>query len=53
MVEFRPAVLKVGAQTSNGEHKNFQYRLSSVETQQPVDRMQYEARGCLVRSVIF
>ena len=34
------------------EPKNFQNRLSSAETQQPVDRMQRKARGCLVLSVL-
>ena len=30
--------------------QDFQYRLSSAETQQPVDRMRRKARGCLVLS---
>ena len=30
----------------------FQCRLSSAETQQPVDRMQHKARVCLVLSVL-
>ena len=48
MVERRPAALKAGVQSRGGEPKNFQYRLSSAESQQPVDRMRREARGCLV-----
>ena len=32
--------------------QDFQYRLSSAETQQPVDRMRRKARGCLVLSVL-
>ena len=52
VVERLPAVLKVGVQTWGGEPKNFQYRLSSAETQQSVDRMRRKARGCLVLSVL-
>ena len=52
VVERLPATLKAGFQTRGGEHKNFQYRLSSAETQQPVDRMRRKARGCLVLSVL-
>ena len=39
VVECWPAALKVAVQTSDGEPQNFQYSLSSAETQQPVDRM--------------
>ena len=52
VVEGRPAALKAGVQTTHGEPKNFQYRHSSAETQQPVDRMRRKARGCLVLSVL-
>ena len=52
VVERWPAALKAGVQTQVGEPKNFQYRLSSAETQQPVDRMRRKARGCLVLSVL-
>ena len=44
--------LEAGVQTQGGEPKNFQYRLSSAETQQPVDRLRRKARGCLVLSVL-
>ena len=33
--------------------QDFQYRTSSAETQQPVDRMRHKARGCLVLSVLY
>ena len=52
VVECSPAALKAEVQTRGGEPKNFQYRLSSAETQQPVDRMRRKARGCLVLSVL-
>ena len=52
VVEHLPAALKAGVQTQGREPKNFQYRLSSAETQQPVDRMRRKARGCLVLSVL-
>ena len=52
VVERRPVALKAGVQTQDGEPKNFQYGLSSAETQQPVDRMRRKARGCLVLSVL-
>ena len=52
VVERRPAALKAGVQSQGGEPKNFQYRLSSAESQQPVDRMRRKARGCLVLSVL-
>ena len=39
VVERWTAALEAGVQTQGGEPKNFQYRLSSAETQQPVDRM--------------
>ena len=52
VVERRPAALKAGVQTQGEEPKNFQYRLSSAETQQPVDRMRRKARGCLVLGVL-
>ena len=52
VVERWPAALKAGVQTQGGEPKNFQYRPSSAETQQPVDRMRRKARGCLVLSVL-
>ena len=45
VVERRPAALKAGVQTRGGEPKNFQYCLSSAETQQPVDRMRCKTRG--------
>ena len=32
--------------------KTFKNLLSSAETQQPVNRMQHKARGCLVLSVL-
>ena len=47
-----PAALEAGGQTLGGGPKNFQNRLSSAETQQPVDRMRRKARGCLVLSVL-
>ena len=43
VVERLPAALKAGVQTRGGEPKNFQYRLSSAEAQQPVDRMRRKA----------
>ena len=52
VVERWPAALEAGVHTQGGEPKNFQYRLSSAETQQSVDRMQHKARGCLVLSVL-
>ena len=52
MVERPPAALKAWVQTPGGEPENFQTRLSSAETQQPVDRMRRKARGCLVLSVL-
>ena len=52
VVERWPAALEAGVQTRGGEPMNFQYRLSSAETQQPVDRMRRKARGCLVLSVL-
>ena len=52
VVERWPAAQEAGVQTRGGEPRNFQYRLSSAETQQPVDRMRRKARGCLVLSVL-
>ena len=52
VVERWPAALKAGVQSRGGEPKNFQYRLSSAESQQPVDRMRRKARGCLVLGVL-
>ena len=48
VVECQPAALKMGVQTLDGEPKNFQYRLLSTETLQPVDHMRHKAGGCLV-----
>ena len=45
VVACQPAALKMGFHTPDGEPKNFQYRLSSAETHQPVDRIGHEARG--------
>ena len=52
VVECQPAALKMGVQTLDGEPKNFQYRLLSTETRQPVDRMRHKARGCLILSAL-
>ena len=52
VVERWPDALKAGVQSRGGEPKNFQYRLSSAGSQQPVDRMRRKARGCLVLGVL-
>ena len=52
VVECQPAALKAGVQAPDGKPKNFQHRLSSAETQQPVDHMRHKATGCLVLSVL-
>ena len=49
MVEHWPAALETWVQTRSGEPKNFQYRLSSGETQQPVNHMRHKARGSLTQ----
>ena len=47
VVESQPAVLKVLGSNRGGELKNFQNWLSSADTQQPVDRMEFESGGVL------
>ena len=48
VVECWSAALKAGVQTPDArEPKNFRYRLSSADTQQPVDRMGHKTRSTL------
>ena len=49
----RTASYEGGGSNPEWGAQDFQYRLSSAETQQPVDRMRRKARGCLALSVLF
>ena len=52
VVERWPAALEAGGSNPGWGAQEFSIRLSSAETQQPVDRMRRKARGCLVLSVL-
>ena len=52
MVERQPAALMAWVQTLGEEPKNSQIWLSSAETQQPVDSIRRQARGCIVLGVL-